>query len=294
MAVKKFEMRCDAFSDSAFGEFEAHVMVASIVSPYPILLQLVGFCVTETQRFLVYPYMTNGNVEQWLRQSPPSKPPLDWATRVCIAFETAKGLSYLHDHCNPKIKHRYVIPAKIFLNEDFKSLIGGFDLALLMDREEEEMDADAIKGTFGFMAPEYFMVGRVSIKTDVFRYGMMLFEHITGKSLLDFVSPFEENVTGIFHGEKLKLKAALMDPDLHPSYYDLEHLVVLALLCTQESHMDRPKMSEVVTMLQEVGLVERWEDRLHFIMEKRKREIAPYFRLLDSPDNQSVELSSPR
>ncbi|KAJ6847387.1 LRR receptor kinase BAK1-like [Iris pallida] len=148
------------------------------------LLKLRGFCMTPTELLLVYPYMANGSVASHLRERLPTEPPLDWPTRRRIALGSARGLSCLHDHCDPKIIHRDVKPANILLDEEFEAALGDFELALLIDCEDTHVTT-SICGTVGYMDPEYYSTGKCSEKTDVFGYGIVLLELITGKRAFD-------------------------------------------------------------------------------------------------------------
>ena len=114
----------------------------------------------------------------------PSEPPLDWSTRRRIALGSARGLSYLHDHCDPKIIHRDVKAANILLDEEFEAVVGDFGLAKLMDYKDTHVTT-AVRGTIGHIAPEYLSTGKSSEKTDVFGYGIMLLELITGQRAFD-------------------------------------------------------------------------------------------------------------
>jgi somatic embryogenesis receptor kinase 1 len=111
-------------------------------------------------------------------------PPLDWDTRKRIALGAARGLSYLHDHCDPKIIHRDVKAANILLDEDFEAVVGDFGLAKLMDYKDTHVTT-AVRGTIGHIAPEYLSTGKSSEKTDVFGFGIMLLEVITGQRAFD-------------------------------------------------------------------------------------------------------------
>ncbi|KAJ6847430.1 LRR receptor kinase BAK1-like [Iris pallida] len=144
------------------------------------LLKLRGFCMTPTERILVYPYMANRSVASRLRERLPTEPPLDWPTRRQIALGSARGLSYLHDHCDPKIIHRDVKAANILLDEEFEAVLGDFGLAKL-----DTHATTAVRGTIGHIAPEYLSTGKCSEKTDVFGYGIMLLELITGQRAFD-------------------------------------------------------------------------------------------------------------
>lgn len=117
-------------------------------------------------------------------ERPPSQPPLDWKTRKRIALGSARGLSYLHDHCDPKIIHRDVKAANILLDEEFEAVVGDFGLAKLMDYKDTHVTT-AVRGTIGHIAPEYLSTGKSSEKTDVFGYGIMLLELITGQRAFD-------------------------------------------------------------------------------------------------------------
>ncbi|CAA0842058.1 Somatic embryogenesis receptor kinase 1 [Striga hermonthica] len=164
-------------------QFQTEVEMISM-AVHRNLLRLRGFCMTPTERLLVYPYMVNGSVASCLRERPPNEPPLDWPTRKRIALGSARGLSYLHDHCDPKIIHRDVKAANILLDEEFEAVVGDFGLAKLMDYKDTHVTT-AVRGTIGHIAPEYLSTGKSSEKTDVFGYGIMLLELITGQRAFD-------------------------------------------------------------------------------------------------------------
>ncbi|XP_042397590.1 LRR receptor kinase BAK1-like isoform X1 [Zingiber officinale] len=282
-------------------QFQTEVEMISM-AVHRNLLRLRGFCMTPTERLLVYPYMANGSVASRLRERPPSEPPLEWATRRKIALGSARGLSYLHDHCDPKIIHRDVKAANILLDEDFEAVVGDFGLAKLMDYKDTHVTT-AVRGTIGHIAPEYLSTGKSSEKTDVFGYGIMLLELITGQRAFDLARLANDDdvmlldwVKGLLKEKKLEM---LVDPDLQKDYVEaeVESLIQVALLCTQGSPMERPKMSEVVRMLEGDGLAERWEE-WQKVEVVRLEEIPRHLNsewILDSTDNlRPVELSGPR
>lgn len=112
------------------------------------------------------------------------KPSLDWHRRMRIAIGTARGLLYLHEQCNPKIIHRDVKAANILLDESFEAVVGDFGLAKLLDQTDSHVTT-AVRGTVGHIAPEYLSTGQSSEKTDVFGFGILLLELITGQKALD-------------------------------------------------------------------------------------------------------------
>ncbi|KAK9929605.1 hypothetical protein M0R45_026699 [Rubus argutus] len=245
-------------------QFQTEVEMISM-AVHRNLLRLRGFCMTPTERLLVYPYMSNGSVASCLRERPESQSPLDWQKRKRIALGSARGLAYLHDHCDPKIIHRDVKAANILLDEEFEAVVGDFGLAKLMDYKDTHVTT-AVRGTIGHIAPEYLSTGKSSEKTDVFGYGVMLLELITGQRAFDLARLANDDdvmlldwVKGLLKDRRLE---ALVDGDLQGNYIDeeVEQLIQVALLCTSGSPGERPKMSEVVRMLEGDGLAERWEE----------------------------------
>ncbi|WVZ85929.1 hypothetical protein U9M48_032786 [Paspalum notatum var. saurae] len=282
-------------------QFQTEVELISM-AVHRNLLRLRGFCMTPTERLLVYPYMANGSVASRLRERTPNDPPLEWETRARIALGSARGLSYLHDHCDPKIIHRDVKAANILLDEYFEAVVGDFGLAKLMDYKDTHVTT-AVRGTIGHIAPEYLSTGKSSEKTDVFGYGIMLLELITGQRAFDLARLANDDdvmlldwVKGLLKEKKLE---QLVDPDLQNGYveHEVEALIQVALLCTQGSPMERPKMSEVVRMLEGDGLAERWEEwqKVEVIRQEAERAPPPNDWIVDSTYNlRAVELSGPR
>ncbi|XP_057748795.1 BRASSINOSTEROID INSENSITIVE 1-associated receptor kinase 1-like [Arachis stenosperma] len=285
-------------------QFQTEVEMISM-AVHRNLLRLHGFCMTPTERLLVYPFMANGSVASCLRDRPETRPPLDWKKRKSIALGSARGLAYLHDHCNPKIIHRDVKAANILLDEDFEAVVGDFGLAKLMDYRNTHVTT-AVRGTIGHIAPEYLSTGKSSEKTDVFGYGVMLLELITGQRAFDLARLANDDdvmllhwVKGILNDKKLE---TLVDADLQGNYEDeeVEQLIQVALLCTQSSPVERPKMSEVVSMLEGDGLAEKWDQWQKEEMPMTQHEFDRMRHhttdmLLDSTFNiPADELSGPR
>lgn len=252
---------------SASGEAQFRTEVEMIsLAVHRHLLRLLGFCAASSgERLLVYPYMPNGSVASRLR----GKPPLDWATRKRIAVGAARGLLYLHEQCDPKIIHRDVKAANVLLDDHHEAVVGDFGLAKLLDHGDSHVTT-AVRGTVGHIAPEYLSTGQSSEKTDVFGFGILLLELVTGQRALELGKG-----SGAMHNHKggvimldwvrkvhqEKMLDLLVDQDLGPHYDRIEvaEIVQVALLCTQFQPSHRPKMSEVVRMLEGDGLAEKWE-----------------------------------
>lgn len=243
-------------------QFQTEVELISL-AVHKNLLRLCGFCSTENERLLVYPYMPNGSVASRLKDHVHRGPVLDWPRRKNIALGTARGLVYLHEQCDPKIIHRDVKAANILLDEDFEAVVGDFGLAKLMDHRDSHVTT-AVRGTVGHIAPEYLSTGQSSEKTDVFGFGILLLELITGERAIDFGRGIAQKgvmldwVKKLHEDGKLNL---MVDKDLKSNFdnVELQEIVKVALLCTKFNPSYRPKMSEVLRMLEGDGLAEKWE-----------------------------------
>lgn len=246
------------------GEIQFQTEVETIgLAVHRNLLRLWGFCSTENERLLVYPFMPNGSVASRLRDHVHGRPVLDWPRRKRIALGTARGLLYLHEQSDPKIIHRDVKAANILLDEDFEAVVGDFGLAKLLDHRDSHVTT-AVRGTLGHIAPEYLSTGQSSDKTDVFGFGILLLELITGQKALDFGRAANQKGVMLDWVKKLHKDGKLnlmVDKDLKNNFdrVELEEMVQVALLCTVFNPSHRPKMSEVLRMLEGEGLVERWE-----------------------------------
>ncbi|KAF5207216.1 Lrr receptor kinase serl2 [Thalictrum thalictroides] len=281
-------------------QFQTEVEMISL-AVHRNLLKLYGFCSTDAERLLVYPYMSNGSVASRLK----GKPALDWTTRKRIALGAARGLLYLHEQCDPKIIHRDVKAANILLDEYFEAVVGDFGLAKLLDHQDSHVTT-AVWGTVGHIAPEYLSTGQSSEKTDVFGFGILLLELITGQRALEFGKAADKKGGMLDWVKKIqqdKNLDALVDKDLKNNYdrIELEEMVQVALLCTQYLPGKRPKMSEVVRMLEGDGLVERWEasKRDETTKTRAAHEFSSSERFSDLTDDssllvQAMELSGPR
>ncbi|MQM04227.1 hypothetical protein Taro_037022 [Colocasia esculenta] len=287
--------------NAAGGEIQFQTEVEMIsLAVHRNLLRLCGFCMTATERLLVYPYMSNGSVALRLK----GKPALDWVTRKRIALGAARGLLYLHEQCDPKIIHRDVKAANILLDDYCEAVVGDFGLAKLLDHKDSHVTT-AVRGTVGHIAPEYLSTGQSSEKTDVFGFGILLLELITGMTAVEFGKAANQKgamldwVKKVHQEKKLDL---LVDKDLKNNYdpIELEEMIQVALLCTQYLPGHRPKMSEVVRMLEGDGLAERWEASQKAETNKCKaQEFSSSERYSDLTDDssllvQAIELSGPR
>ncbi|KAL7141196.1 hypothetical protein ABFS83_08G037100 [Erythranthe nasuta] len=296
VAVKRLKDGTTAVGER---QFQTEVEMISL-AVHRNLLKLYGFCMTSSEKLLVYPYMSNGSVASRLK----AKPVLDWGTRKRIALGAARGLLYLHEQCDPKIIHRDVKAANILLDEYCEAVVGDFGLAKLLDHQDSHVTT-AVRGTVGHIAPEYLSTGQSSEKTDVFGFGILLLELITGLRALQFGKSANQKGAVLDWVKKLHQEKKLeevVDKDLRSNYdiIELEEIVQVALLCTQYLPGLRPKMSEIVRMLEGDGLAERWEASQRLESNKFKtQELSSSERYSDLTDDssliaQAIELSGPR
>ncbi|XP_061340750.1 protein NSP-INTERACTING KINASE 1 [Gastrolobium bilobum] len=280
-------------------QFQTEVEMISL-AVHRNLLRLYGFCMTASERLLVYPYMSNGSVAFRLK----AKPALDWATRKRIALGAGRGLLYLHEQCDPKIIHRDVKAANILLDDYCEAVVGDFGLAKLLDHRDSHVTT-AVRGTVGHIAPEYLSTGQSSEKTDVFGFGILLLELISGQRALEFGKAANQKGVMLDWVKKIHLEKKidlLVDKDLKNNYdrIELDEIVQVALLCTQYLPSHRPKMSEVVRMLEGDGLAEKWEaSQRAESTRSRGNELSSSERYSDLTDDssllaQAMELSGPR
>ncbi|KAH7332092.1 hypothetical protein KP509_20G067800 [Ceratopteris richardii] len=287
VAIKRLIIDPDVGEASFLQEVE---MIS--VAVHRNLLLLLGFCMTPKERLLVYPFMPNKSVAYRLRDRKNGEPVLDWMTRKRIALGAARGLEYLHHDCSQKIIHRDVKAANVLLTADYEAVVGDFGLAKLVDVRNTHVTTQ-VRGTMGHIAPEYLSTGKSSEKTDIFGYGIMLLELVTGQRAIDLSRLQEEDdVLLLDHVKNLQLEKRLdmiVDPDLTDyDVQEVEQMIQVALLCAQASPEDRPSMKEVVRMLSGEGLAERWEEWQQVeVIRRREYETIPY-RLAEWVEDSSV------
>ncbi|KAI5332179.1 hypothetical protein L3X38_022308 [Prunus dulcis] len=213
------------------------------------LVKLYGCCIEGTQRILVYEYLENKSLDQALFGR--NDLHLDWPTRFNILLGTARGLAYLHEESRPRIVHRDVKASNILLDAELSPKISDFGLAKLYDDKKTHIST-RVAGTIGYLAPEYAMRGHLTEKADVFGFGVVALEIISGRPnsdnnldpekiyLLEWAWTLHENDQSL----------GLVDPRLTEfDENDATRLIKAALLCTQASPMMRPSMSRVVAIL---------------------------------------------
>ncbi|KAL5229725.1 hypothetical protein ABZP36_028501 [Zizania latifolia] len=213
------------------------------------LVKLHGCCIDSNTPLLVYEYLKNGSLDRAIFGD--SNLNLDWATRFEIILGVARGLTYLHEESSIRIVHRDIKASNILLDTDLTPKISDFGLAKLFDEKKTHVST-RIAGTFGYLAPEYAMRGRLTEKVDVFAFGVVALEIVAGRSNTN--NSLEESKIYLFEWAwalyEKEQALRIVDPRLEEFNKDEAFRVIrVALLCTQGSPHQRPPMSKVVAML---------------------------------------------
>ncbi|KAL2243339.1 proline-rich receptor-like protein kinase PERK1 isoform X1 [Sesamum indicum] len=235
-------------------EFQAEVETISRVH-HKHLVSLVGHCMSGTQRLLVYEYVPNHTLDFHLHGK--GRPPINWATRMKIALGSARGLAYLHEDCHPKIIHRDIKSANILLDDNFEAKVADFGLARFYSDTDTHVST-RVMGTFGYLAPEYALTGKLTDKSDVFSFGVVLLELITGRRPIDKSQNYlDDNI--VDWARPLLTQAlesdnfdSVADPRLQKDYDSIEmpRMVACASVCVRHLARRRPRMSQIIRALE--------------------------------------------
>nr|XP_027123922.1 inactive protein kinase SELMODRAFT_444075-like [Coffea arabica] len=247
VAVKQHKLA----SSQGDQEFCSEVEVLSCAQHRNVVM-LIGFCIEDGRRLLVYEYICNGSLDSHLYGR--HHDPLEWSARQKIAVGAARGLRYLHEECRVGcIVHRDMRPNNILLTHDFEPLVGDFGLARWQPDGDTGVETRVI-GTFGYLAPEYAQSGQITDKADVYSFGVVLVELVTGRKAVDLNRPKGQQCLTEWARPLLDEYAIdeLVDPRLGNQYSEHEVYCMLhaASMCIRRDPHTRPRMSQVLRMLE--------------------------------------------
>lgn len=253
-------------------EFFVEVLTLSLAD-HPNLMKLIGFCAEGEQRLLVYEYMPLGSLENLLQDLPHGRKPLDWNTRMKIAAGAARGLEYLHDKMKPPVIYRDLKCSNILLGEDYHPKLSDFGLAKVGPCGDKTHVSTRVMGTYGYCAPDYAMTGQLTFKSDIYSFGVVLLELITGRKAIDHMKPAkEQNLVAwarpLFKDRKRFCE--MVDPLLEGQYpiRGLYQALAIAAMCVQEQPNMRPVIADVVSALNYLSS-QKYDPQIHPVQISR-------------------------
>ncbi|XP_008798481.1 receptor protein kinase TMK1-like [Phoenix dactylifera] len=260
IAVKRME--AGVMGTKGLNEFKSEIAVLSKVR-HRNLVSLLGYCLDGSERLLVYEYMPQGTLSRHLFSwKEEGLKPLEWKKRLSLALDVARGVEYLHSLAHQSFIHRDLKPSNILLGDDMKAKVSDFGLVRLADGKGASVETK-LAGTFGYLAPEYAVTGRVTTKADVFSFGVILMELITGRKALDESQP-EESVHLVTWFRRMQLNKETfrkaIDPTIDLDEETLASITTVAELaghCCAREPYQRPDMGHAVNVLS--SLAELWK-----------------------------------
>ncbi|PHU13119.1 G-type lectin S-receptor-like serine/threonine-protein kinase [Capsicum chinense] len=239
------------------------------------LVKIIGCCVEGEEKMLIYEYLPNGSLDSFIFDDTQNKV-LDWPKRFHIINSIARGLLYLHQDSQLRIIHRDLKANNILLDKDMNPKISDFGLAKICEEDDNEAKTNRVVGTRGYLSPEYASQGLYSVKSDVFSFGILVLEIVSGKSNRRFSHP-DHYLNLLGHAWKIYKEGRsieLLDEHLSDtcSRSEVERSICVGLLCVQQCPEDRPSMSSVVFMLNNEGVLPQAKQP-GFYIERNTKEV---------------------
>ncbi|KAH6784823.1 kinase with adenine nucleotide alpha hydrolases-like domain-containing protein [Perilla frutescens var. hirtella] len=247
-------------SEDVLKQFVSEIEIVSSLH-HKNIISLVGFCFEEDKLLLIYNLLSRGSLEDNLHGDKKSENSFGWDMRYKVALGVAEALDYLHSSAEPII-HRDVKSSNILLSDDFEPQLSDFGLATCASSCLHHMGTSDVAGTFGYLAPEYFVNGKLNDKLDVYAFGVVLLELLSGKKPIDDGFPKGKESLVLWAKDILKEGKAseLQDPTLVNAYNheQFEVMVSAATLCTRHAPQSRPDISLILKLLQGDPAVVEW------------------------------------
>ncbi|XP_047072279.1 protein kinase STUNTED-like [Lolium rigidum] len=297
-------------SDEVLKEFISEIEIVSSLS-HKSIISIIGFSFKDNDLLLVYEYLRRGSLEEILHGEKECKNMFGWTERFNVAAGVAHALDYLHGNGNTRsVIHRDVKSSNILISEDFEPKLSDFGLALWATDATPQTTCNDVAGTFGYLAPEYFMHGKVNDKIDVFAFGVVLLELVSGRKPLCTGCPKGQEslvmwANSVIQGGKL---TQLADPSLPTEGHtdEVERMTLAASLCIRSTPQHRPHITMVVKLLDGDNDTLKWarsqvglsyesdgdEDAVTLTPPENNTNIQSYINLAFDVDDDSASVSS--
>nr|KYP42388.1 Putative cysteine-rich receptor-like protein kinase 23 [Cajanus cajan] len=249
IAVKKLSRT----SRQGAAEFKNEVLLIARLQ-HRNLVEFIGFCLDEEEKILIYEYVSNKSLNYFLFDTHELQKEFSWSKRHNIIGGIARGILYLHEYSRLKVIHRDLKPSNILLDENMNPKISDFGLARIVEIDQQEGNTNRIIGTYGYMSPEYAMLGQFSEKSDIYSFGVMVLEIITGQKnagSYELYNVADGLLSLVWRQWMDQTPLNILDPKLRENYCKMEVVkcIQIGLLCVQENPDARPTMLEIVSYL---------------------------------------------
>lgn len=248
-------------SEDALKEFVMEIEIITALN-HKNIISLFGFCYEDNHLLLVYDFLPRGSLEENLHGTKKDPVAFGWSERYKVAVGVAEALEYLHTRDTQPVIHRDVKSSNILLSDDFEPQVSDFGLAKWASTTSSHITCADVAGTFGYLAPEYFMYGKVNDKIDVYAFGVVLLELLSGRKPISNDNPKGQESLVMWAKPILNCGkfTELLDPSFGTNYdYEqVERMVLAAALCIRRAARARPQMSVVVKLLQGDAEATKW------------------------------------
>lgn len=258
---KELAVKILKLSEDVLQEFIAEIEIITAIS-HKNIISLFGFCFEDENLILVYDFQPRGSLEENLHGNRKDAKAFGWDERHKVAVGVAEALDYLHNREPQSVIHRDVKSSNILLSNEFEPQLADFGLATWASSASSYLVSSDVAGTFGYLAPEYFMHGKVTDKMDVYAFGVVLLELLSGKKPIDNKNPKGQESLVIWANSVLKDEkiSQLLDPDISNESDNerIETMVLAATLCIRRDPRTRPRMGNILKLLQGDIEVTNW------------------------------------
>ncbi|XP_009626742.1 protein kinase STUNTED-like isoform X1 [Nicotiana tomentosiformis] len=248
---KSVAVKISSSSEEARKDFRQEMDIMTRVKHMNIA-NLLGICIEDSHLISVYNFLSQGNLEENIHAGR-SKSVLQWERRFKIAVGIAEALNYLHNECPRPVIHRDVKSSNILLSDDFEPQLSDFGLAIWGPTKASYLTHSDVVGTFGYLAPEYFMYGKVSDKIDIYSFGVVLLELLSGRKAIGFETPSGQESLVMWAKPKLESEdiKAILDENLDVNVEDdkVQRMILAAKLCLTQAARLRPNINQILKML---------------------------------------------